>query len=168
MDNAVFQTCEKLEKVSLPASLEYMGQDVFGWCDRLKVIECNGATPPNMNHYVFYESDVTNVTVYVPHGSVNAYRNAPVWKDFKNLGAYPAGISIINGKKFTVNAGSKVKLTAKLMPHDAVPTITWTSSNENIASVIDGTVTAHAGGEAVITATSINGIHADSCKITVK
>jgi hypothetical protein len=37
----------------------------------------------------FIESDLTNVTVYVPHGSVDAYRNAPVWKDFPNIVAFP-------------------------------------------------------------------------------
>ncbi|MDR2691633.1 MAG: Ig-like domain-containing protein, partial [Dysgonamonadaceae bacterium] len=100
--------------------------------------------------------------------SVNAYRNAPVWKNFKNIGTYPAGIHIINGENFTVNSGTKIKLTAKLLPHDAVPAIIWTSSNKSIASVVDGTVTAYAPGETVITATTGNGIFKDSCKITVK
>jgi hypothetical protein len=163
-----FQSCEKLETVSLPASLEYAGAYAFGLCDSLKFIECNGMTPPAMHPDVFYGSGITEISLCVPYGSVEAYKNAPVWKEFKNIGTYPAGIHIINGKDFTVNSGSKVKLTAKLLPHDAVPAIVWTSSNSRIASVVDGTVTAHAGGEAIITATTVNGIFQDSCKITVK
>jgi hypothetical protein len=163
-----FQGCEKLETVNLPASLDSTGEHVFRDCNNIKVIECNGTTPPAMHPEAFHESDITGTSVCVPYGSVDAYRNAPVWKNFKNIGTYPAGIHIINGKDFTVNSGSKVKLTAGLTPHDAVPGIVWTSSNTGIASVVDGTVTAHARGEAIITATSINGIYADSCKITVK
>jgi hypothetical protein len=121
-----------------------------------------------VNSNAFYESDITETSVCVPYGSIDAYRNAPVWKDFKNIGTYPAGIHIINGKDFTVNSGSKIKLTAKLLPHDAVPALVWASSNSSIASVVDGTVTAHAPGEVIITATTINGIFKDSCKITVK
>jgi uncharacterized protein YjdB len=117
-----------------------------------------------MSSVAFTGSDLTKVCV--PSGSVDAYRNAPVWKNFKSIGTYPAGIHIINGKNFTVNSGSKIKLTAKLLPHDAVPGITWTS-NSSIVSVADGTVTAHAEGEAVITATTVNGIFKDECKITV-
>jgi hypothetical protein len=163
-----FQSCKKLETVSLPASLEYAGAYAFGYCDNLKVIECNGTTPPTVNSIAFSNSDIAKISVCVPSGSVDAYRNADVWKNFKNIGTYPAGIHIINGKNFTVNSGSKVKLTAGLTPHDAVSGIVWTSSNTGIASVVDGTVTAHAEGEAVITATTDNGIFKDSCRITVK
>jgi hypothetical protein len=163
-----FQSCPKLETVSLPEGLEYIDYYAFGWCDSLKAIECNATTPPAMHSRVFYASNITNTSLYVPRGSIDAYRNADVWKNFKHIGTYPEGMHIINGKNFTVNCGGKVKLIAKLLPHDAVPTIIWTSSNESIVSVVDGRVTAHAVGEAVITATTVNGIFKDECRITVK
>jgi hypothetical protein len=166
--DAAFQDCEKLETVSLPASLEFINHIAFGYCDSLKVIECNGMTPPVLTPNAFAGSDLTKISLCVPYGSVDAYRNAPVWKEFINIGTYPAGIHIINGKDFTVNSGSKVQLTARLTPHNAVPAIVWTGSNNAVASVVDGTVTAHAPGEVIITATTINGIFKDSCKITVK
>jgi hypothetical protein len=165
---SVFYSCEKLEKVSLPASLDTVEGWVFANCPSLKIIECNGTIPPAVNPNAFTNSDITKTSVCVPYGSVDAYRNADVWKNFKNIGTYPAGIHIINGENFTVNSGTKIKLTAKLLPHDAVPAIIWTSSNSRIASVVDGTVTAHAEGEAIISATTVNGIFTDSCKITVK
>jgi hypothetical protein len=166
--NGVFQDDSTLEMISLPASLDTVGGWAFANCPGLKVIECNGMTPPAMHSDAFINSDLTGTSLCVPYGSVDAYRNAPVWKDFKNIGTYPAGIHIINGKDFTVNSGSKIQLTAKLLPHDAVPAIVWTSSNNAVASVVDGTVTAYAPGEVIITATTINGIFKDSCKITVK
>jgi hypothetical protein len=166
--NSVFYGCEKLETVSLPASLDSIGQLAFSSCYNLRAIECAAMIPPVLNSDAFSRSTLTNATLYVPHGSVNAYRNAPVWKNFKNTGSYPAGIHIINGKNFIINTGEPVKLTAKLTPHDAASTIIWTTGNRKIAFVSDGTVTASAPGEAIITATTINGIIKDSCRITVK
>ncbi len=67
-----------------------------------------------------------------------------------------------------LNKGSTQKLTATLLPEGASDlTITWTSSNPAIATVSnDGTVTAVAGGAAIITATSGNG-KTDTCNIVV-
>jgi hypothetical protein len=163
-----FQECGKLEKVILPASLDSIGEGVFIWCESLKVIECNSTTPPTMHPEVFFEESFAKTSLCVPYGSVEAYKKANIWKNFKHIGTYPAGIHIINGENFTVNSGAKIKLTAKLLPHDAVPAIVWTSSNSSVASIVDGTVTAHAPGETVITATTGNGIFKDECRITVK
>jgi hypothetical protein len=164
---SAFQSCGNLEEVSLPASLDSVGRIAFGRCNNIKIIECNGTTPPALDPDAFLESDITETSLCVPYGSVEAYMNAPVWKDFKNIGTYPAGIHIINGEKFTVNSGSKIKLTAKLTPYNAVPAIVWTSSNTGIASVVDGTVIAHDPGEVIITATTVNGIFRDICRIQV-
>ena len=52
----------------------------------------------------------------------------------------------------TLNKGQSVKLTATVTPADATDALEWTSSNEAVATVSsDGTVTAKAGGEAVVT-----------------
>jgi hypothetical protein len=168
ISDAAFQTCETLETVNLPASLDSIGDWAFGHCYNLKLIECNNEIPPATHQNAFIESGINKASICVPSGSEEAYKNAPVWKDFKNIGTYPAGIHIINGKDFTVNSGSRIKLTAALTPHNAVPTIVWTSSNKSIASVVDGIITAYNTGETIITATTINGIFKDSCKITIK
>lgn len=55
-----------------------------------------------------------------------------------------------------LTAGEKVTLTATVLPENAVKTVTWTSSNPNVASVDanTGAVTAVSAGTATITATS--------------
>jgi hypothetical protein len=87
--DAAFQDGWTLETVSLPASLEYIDGWAFGDCPGLKVIECNGTTPPAIHSDAFINSNLTNATLYVPHGSVDAYRNAPVWKNFPDIVASP-------------------------------------------------------------------------------
>lgn len=55
----------------------------------------------------------------------------------------------------SVQVGETVKLTATVTTvGGAADTVTWTSSNDNVATVVDGTVTGVAAGEATITATS--------------
>lgn len=58
-----------------------------------------------------------------------------------------------------VNLGSTLRLTAEVSPSTAsVQTVTWTSLNENIATVdADGNVTPVAKGQAIITATVTSG-----------
>lgn len=68
----------------------------------------------------------------------------------------------------SLEEGATQKLTATVAPEDVTDdTVTWTSSNEEIATVAeDGTVTAVKAGTAKITATTANGIVA-SCDLTV-
>lgn len=63
--------------------------------------------------------------------------------------------------------GSTAKLKATVTPADAADrVITWTSSNESIASVSGGIVTAQKEGTATITASAANGQKAE-CSVTV-
>lgn len=74
----------------------------------------------------------------------------------------------INPAKLEMKIGENKLLEAKITPADVVDvTITWTSSNESIATVsATGSVNAIAKGEATIIATTVNSIKA-VCKVTV-
>lgn len=69
----------------------------------------------------------------------------------------------------TIYLGQTVTMTATVLPSDASDkSVTWASSNSDIVSVTqNGSVTANAMGEAVITATSNDGGFSKSCKVTV-
>lgn len=79
----------------------------------------------------------------------------------------------VHVQSVTLNAGSlslqvdgTATLTATVKPDNAVDkTVDWESSNENIATVVDGKVTAKAAGTATITATA-DGKSA-TCSVTV-
>lgn len=67
----------------------------------------------------------------------------------------------------TLNVGQSLVLTATVYPSNATnKTVSWSSSNTSVATVSNGTVTAKAAGNAVITASSNNGKQA-TCNITV-
>ena len=70
----------------------------------------------------------------------------------------------------TMKVGETLTLTATVTPDDATDkSVTWSSSDDKIATVDeDGTVTAVAEGEAVITVKTTDGGYTAECKVTVK
>ena len=79
-----------------------------------------------------------------------------------------AAIELSESEK-TVFVGDTFTITATVKPEDAFNrTVTWSSSDPSIATVDEnGTVTAIAEGEAIITAESADGVTAE-CKVTVE
>lgn len=83
-----------LTSVWLPESVEEIESYAFYACPSLRLIHCAGKVPPVLGDKAFvlnnYESDWNIpieecVTVVVPEGSLEAYRNAPGWKEFKRI-----------------------------------------------------------------------------------
>lgn len=69
----------------------------------------------------------------------------------------------LNPETATILKGKTLTIEATVLPENAEDkTLTWTSSNPTVATVNDGVVEALAQGEAIITATSANGITASS------
>lgn len=77
------------------------------------------------------------------------------------------GVSL-DRNTLTLQEGSSYTLTATITPTDATnKLITWTSDNENVATVSNGRVVAKSSGTATITATTSDGEHTATCKVTV-
>ena len=71
--------------------------------------------------------------------------------------------------ELTLEKGSTGTLKATVEPQNATNnTVTWSSSNEEVATVANGTVTAVSAGEATITVTTEDGAKTATCKVTVK
>lgn len=64
------------------------------------------------------------------------------------------------------NVGTTSTLTATVTPADTTDTITWTSSDETVATVSNGTVTVVGIGTATITATC--GEYSDTCTVITR
>jgi len=73
----------------------------------------------------------------------------------------------LNASSLQLTKGDYAILTATVKPEEyASAEVRWTSSDEEVATVEDGLITAHNTGTAVITAAASNGIKAE-CTITV-
>ena len=70
--------------------------------------------------------------------------------------------------ELTLAEGGSEKLTATVEPANATnQTVTWSSNNEQVATVADGTVTAVKAGKATITVTTADGSKTAACEVTV-
>ena len=79
-----------LESITIPANVASIGGSAFADNSNLKTIHVQRATPPTCGDYAF--GGVTNtIPVYVPAGSVDAYKAASGWNYFTNIQAKGAG-----------------------------------------------------------------------------
>ena len=75
--------CSALKTLELPASLTTPGWLFCRDCTALQSVTCKAATPPALESNAFKNIILAGVTLKVPAGSISAYQNAPIWKDFK-------------------------------------------------------------------------------------
>lgn len=78
------------------------------------------------------------------------------------------GISL-NPSEITMKVGESQVITAEVTPQDATDkSVTWESSNPEVASVNNGTVVGVNPGSVTITATTVNGGKTAECSVTIK
>lgn len=77
---------------------------------------------------------------------------------------------VLSQDNIKLEPGEIAQITAEVIPNNATDTgIIWTSSNENVATVVGGTITAVGTGTVTITATATDGSGASaSCIVTVE
>lgn len=91
-----------------------------------------------------------------------------VYTYYTNSGSLATGISI-SPSTLEMNSGTTTQLMATLSPEGSFGSVTWTSSNESVATVDpNGVVTAVAGGTCTITATAGGSLKKATCSVTVK
>ena len=83
-----FQNCTKLNAVILPEHLEEVKDNAFGNCRSLYYVRCLNPVPPICNQWAFNGVEKNECALVVPEGSVEAYRNADGWKEFKRISSY--------------------------------------------------------------------------------
>ena len=77
------------------------------------------------------------------------------------------GVSL-DKKEATLTVGGTETLTVSVVPSDATnKTVSWSTSDEKVATVSDGVVTAKGVGTATITVTTADGNYTANCAITV-
>ena len=86
---------------------------------------------------------------------------------YTNSGSLATGITL-SQTSLTMNSGTTAQLTATLSPEGAFGSVTWTSSDESVATVdANGVVTAVAGGNCTITATAGGSLKTATCAVSV-
>ena len=89
--DAAFYGCSYLEDLVLPSSLQTIGDNCFSLCSKLGRIIVNAAVPPVIEAKTFYEVN-RSIPVYVPKGSLEAYKADAYWSEFRLLDDDPATV----------------------------------------------------------------------------
>lgn len=84
----LFYGCTGIEGVVLHKDVEVIGSAAFDNCYGLYSIVCNAKNPPVINANSFNGVAKDNFTVEVPEASVNLYRTAANWSEFKRFAAH--------------------------------------------------------------------------------
>ncbi len=189
---SAFEECESLRKVVIPSTVTFISGWSFFNCVSLeeisisgnpKVFYCAFGSCPNLKKMYVASTVTTDVVYYVsdddechnitsPDLVVYGVRNSAAHKSANNHNVPFVAIDEVTGISLnktscTLEKGKTVNLTASIQPSSAAEkTVTWSTSDERVATVSDGRVTARAAGTATITAKTANGKTA-TCKVTV-
>ena len=99
IESFAFNGCDSLHKVSLPSTLKVLQSHAFS-CEKLDTVVANMETPLEIDPDVFVGVDLAGCTLFVPEGSIDAYRAAEVWKEFGTIlpiPQTPTGIENVQG-----------------------------------------------------------------------
>ena len=168
----VFYGCDNLQYVHLTGEGEWSGGALDVAVQRLDIasgitaipglkanpreVHSYAIVPPTCDENTF--TDYTG-TLHVPESSLASYFTAPYWCNFMNIVGDAVELT-----DFTLNKDSaellvdeQLTLNATIQPANAsIDSIAWFSSDEAIATVVDGAVTAKALGECDIIATCLD------------
>jgi len=78
-----FRGCTSLTSITIPNSVATIDYSAFWMCTNLTSIFVQRLIPPKISPDAFDEITTSNAGLYVPKGSLDAYRTVDVWKDFK-------------------------------------------------------------------------------------
>ncbi len=86
--STVFYGCTGLEGVKLHKDVEVIESQAFYNCSGIYSVVCEAKNPPTINANSFNGVAKDNFTLEVPEASVNLYKNASNWREFKRIAAH--------------------------------------------------------------------------------
>ena len=168
--SSAFMGCAGLTSMNIPINVTEIGQQAFSDCSNINEFSCAAQTPPTAYANSF-ENIPANATLYIPGGSRPAYESASGWSQFTNIVERDlvnvTGVTL-NATTLTIAKKGEAAIYATISPSNAsYKTVTWSSSNTNVATVTNGVVYGKNAGTATITCTTTDGGYTATCDVTV-
>ena len=168
ISGSAFSGCSGLTTVSIGNGIQNIYSRAFADCVELVDVYCYAENVPETSEKAFENSLPEYITLHVPVGSLDAYKAATPWSQFKSKVKITSKVSL-SKTEVDIEKGKTVTLKATVTPSTLLDkSVTWKSSNTKVATVTSsGKVKGVKGGTATITCTSkVSGTKA-TCKVTV-
>ena len=123
IERSAFQFCRNLTTVVLPKTVtqiaDYAFNGSFFFGSYITTVTSLNPIPPTLGKYVFSRNENVPDTLYVPAGSLEAYKNAETWKDIPNIiELTPTGIdrTIADGQPTVTATGGGIAVSGTTGP----------------------------------------------------
>lgn len=80
-----FYGCKDVTSIEIPATITNIGERAFAKIDKLTDVTITAEDVPTTDRTAFENSYIDYVTLHVPAGSVEKYKAAGPWKNFKEI-----------------------------------------------------------------------------------
>jgi hypothetical protein len=77
-----FENCTSLTSITIPSSVTTIEHGSFSMCYGLTSVTVQWTTPLTILSNLFYDINLSKVTLKVPQGTEIAYKSTAVWRDF--------------------------------------------------------------------------------------
>ena len=162
-DNA-FNGCSNIQTIEIGEKVEEIGERAFANIDKLADVICYAENVPNTDRTAFANSYIDYVTLHVPALSLKEYKEAALWKGFKEIVAISGTEKtfvltyMVDGeiyKVFEVNVWDKItpepllekegysfsgwsEIPDEMPPHDVIVTGRFIINQYKLTYIIDG------------------------------
>ena len=82
---SAFKGCTGLTSVSIGTGITDVSKEAFASCSNLTDVKCHAENVPSTHIEAFKDSYIGYATLHVPANSINAYKAADPWKNFKSI-----------------------------------------------------------------------------------
>ena len=90
---SAFSGCRSLKNFTFGSGLQSIGQEAFSNCTNITQISSEAVVPPICDSDAFYLINKSKCKLIVPKNSLDAYKQAPQWKDFLLIEGSTTGIT---------------------------------------------------------------------------
>lgn len=83
--SSAFSNCDNLIYIIIGKGVNSIGGQAFASCPEVTDVYCSAEEVPTTNSEAFKDSYIEHATLHVPEASLNLYKEAEPWKNFKEV-----------------------------------------------------------------------------------